>query len=57
MELMQKYTKDDGAVGVENLERWPADSNAVSFLSQITSASSVTELSKVSESLIFEMYG
>jgi hypothetical protein len=54
MEMMQKYIKDGGAVGVENLERWPADSNAVSFLSQTTSASSVTELNKVSEPLISE---
>jgi hypothetical protein len=47
MELMQKYVKDDGAVGVEDLERWPSDSNAVDFLSRTTSASSVDELLKV----------
>ncbi|KAH8760756.1 kinase-like domain-containing protein [Hyaloscypha finlandica] len=46
MELMQKYVKDDGAIGVENLDRWPSDSNAVDFLSRTTSASSVDELLK-----------
>ncbi|OBT51889.1 hypothetical protein VE04_09289 [Pseudogymnoascus sp. 24MN13] len=38
MELMQKYTQENGAVSVENLDRWPSDSNAVTFLSKITSA-------------------
>lgn len=48
MELMQKYVKEDGAVGIENLDRWPSDSAAVGFLSATTSASSVQELLKVS---------
>jgi hypothetical protein len=47
MELMQKYAKDDGAVGVEDLSRWPSDSDAVGFLSETTSASCVTQLIKV----------
>lgn len=47
MELMQKYCKDDGVVGVENLDRWPIDSKAVTFLSETTSAISVHELIKV----------
>lgn len=51
MELMQKYTKDDGAVGIENLDRWPSDSAAVEFLSATTSASSAKELMKVSRLL------
>ncbi|RJE18044.1 hypothetical protein PHISCL_09618 [Aspergillus sclerotialis] len=46
MELMQKYVKEDGAVGVDNLERWPSDSMAVDFLSTTTSADSVNELKK-----------
>jgi hypothetical protein len=50
---MQKYTNDDGAIDVENLERWSADSNAVDFLSKTISASSATELSKVSEYVNF----
>lgn len=48
MELMQKYTQDNGTVGVENLDRWPSDSDAVTFLSETTSAASARELSKVS---------
>ena len=47
MELMQKYVKEDGAIGVEDLTRWPSDSNAVGFLSMTTSASSLNELIKV----------
>lgn len=48
MELMQKYTQDNGAVGVENLDRWPSDSDAVTFLSETTSAASARELREVS---------
>jgi hypothetical protein len=51
MELMQKYTQDNGAVGVENLNRWPSDSDAVAFLSETTSATSACELRKVSDLL------
>ncbi|KFY83274.1 hypothetical protein V498_08189 [Pseudogymnoascus sp. VKM F-4517 (FW-2822)] len=46
MELMQKYTQDNGAVGVENLDRWHSDSDAVAFLSETTSAASARELRK-----------
>jgi hypothetical protein len=49
MELMQKHVKGDGAVGVDDLRRWPSDSNAVGFLSETTSASSVIELMKVNQ--------
>jgi hypothetical protein len=45
MELMQGYVKEDGAVGVDDLHRW--DSDAVGFLSETTSATSVHELMKV----------
>ena len=44
MELMQKYAKDDGVIGVENLDRWPLGSKAVDFLSQTTSAQSYGNL-------------
>ncbi|KIW36231.1 uncharacterized protein PV06_11479 [Exophiala oligosperma] len=44
MELMQKYVKDDGAIGIENPNRWPGNSPSVGFLSMTTSAESVTEL-------------
>ncbi|OJD11084.1 hypothetical protein AJ78_08069 [Emergomyces pasteurianus Ep9510] len=44
MELMQKYSKDNSAVGIENLDRWPVNSLAVSFVSATTSADSIQEL-------------
>ncbi|KAJ5529052.1 hypothetical protein N7527_002445 [Penicillium freii] len=49
MELMQKYAKDDGAVGIDDLERWLACLAAIEFLSAITLASSFEELKKVCE--------
>ncbi|KAI9772983.1 MAG: hypothetical protein M1840_008865 [Geoglossum simile] len=49
--LMQKYYKDDGLIGVENLDRWPSDSNAIDFLSMITSTTSIKELLKEEEDL------
>jgi hypothetical protein len=49
---MQGYVKEDGAVGVDDLRRWPIDSDAVNFLSQTTSATSVAELMKVSSSSV-----
>jgi len=48
MELMQGYPREDGAVGVEDLYRWPSDCNAVSFLSTTVTATSLLELTKVS---------
>jgi len=47
MELMQGYIKEDEAVGVDDLRRWPSDSDAVGFLSQTTSATLVAELMEV----------
>lgn len=46
MELMQKYVKEDGAISVDNLDRWPLNSKAVTFLSATTSAASAAELLK-----------
>ncbi|KAL3439932.1 hypothetical protein BJX65DRAFT_300802 [Aspergillus insuetus] len=46
MELMQKYVKDDGVVGLDNLDRWRSSSAAIEFLSATTSASSLEELKK-----------
>jgi len=51
MELMQKCTKDDEAIDVENLNRWSFDFDVVEFLSATTSASSINELMKVSWNL------
>jgi hypothetical protein len=47
MELVQKYTQDNGAVGVDNLDRWPSGSDAVTFLLETKSAGSARELRKV----------
>ena len=48
MELMHGYSKENGAVGVEDLYRWPSDCNAVDFLSTTVTAKSLMELAKVS---------
>ena len=48
MELMQKYANDEGAIGLEDFDRWPSDSDAVDFLAMTTSATSVNELVQVS---------
>ncbi len=47
MELMQKYVKEDGAIGIDDLGRWHSSSDAVEFLSATTSATSATELLRV----------
>jgi hypothetical protein len=47
MELMQKYIKENGAVGIDDLVRWNSSSDAVGFLSATTSARSVSELLQV----------
>ncbi|ODH45033.1 serine/threonine protein kinase [Paracoccidioides brasiliensis] len=46
MELMDKDAKEDGAVGVNDHQRWPSGSNAVGFLSATTSTDSLDELKK-----------
>jgi hypothetical protein len=52
MELMQKYEKDDGLVGVNDLNRWPVDSDAVGFLSAVSSGTSIKALKQVSQIFI-----
>ena len=52
MELMQKHVKEDGVVGIEDLDRWPSDSAAVEFLSATTSASSAKQLMIVSQNAV-----
>ncbi|KAJ5938486.1 hypothetical protein N7466_001620 [Penicillium verhagenii] len=44
MQLMQKYDKEDGAIGVDDLERWPIASAAVNFLSASGAAASMAVL-------------
>lgn len=46
MELMQKQVEDGGNIGVKDLQRWPADSKSVSFLSESTSETSLYRLRK-----------
>lgn len=48
MELMQKYGKEDNKTGVDDIERWPCDSRATSFLSSIAAEMSLTKLREVS---------
>lgn len=48
MRLMQKNGKDQGVVGVNDLERWPIDSAAVEFLSATETAESIRLLRNVS---------
>ena len=57
MELMQKHVKEDGVVGIEDLNRWPSDSAAVDFLSATTSASSATQLMTVSPNCVRPILG
>ncbi|CDM38392.1 Protein kinase-like domain [Penicillium roqueforti FM164] len=44
MRLMQKYDKDKGIIGVNDLDRWPIDSAAVGFLSATETAGSIKSL-------------
>lgn len=53
MELMQKYVKDDGAVGIDNPDRWRNCPAAIEFLSATTSAGSFEELKRVCSHIIF----
>ncbi|CAG9951681.1 unnamed protein product [Clonostachys rosea f. rosea IK726] len=46
MTLMQGYVKDDGVVGVDNLDRWRTDSRAVEFLSATTYVNDMNQLLK-----------
>lgn len=45
---MQGYSREDRAVGVEDLYCWLSNCNAVSFLSIIVTATLLLELTKVS---------
>ncbi|KAJ6063200.1 uncharacterized protein N7446_007320 [Penicillium canescens] len=44
IELMQKYTKDNRMVRVDDLDRWPVDSDAVGFLSAISTITLIETL-------------
>ena len=47
MEIMQKYVKGDGMVGVDDVERWPVDSDAFGFLSALLTTKSIESLKEV----------
>jgi hypothetical protein len=47
MELMQKYVKEDRAVGIDNLDRWRTCPAAIEFLCATTWAGSFEELKEV----------
>lgn len=47
MELMQTYDKIDGVVGVDDLDRWPVDSDAFGFLFTLSSTMSIEALKQV----------
>ena len=44
---MQKYTKSNGAKGIDNVDRWSMDSLAFQFLLRTDTAESVDELKDV----------
>ncbi|KAJ6027956.1 hypothetical protein N7540_003532 [Penicillium herquei] len=44
MEIMQKYEKEDGMVGVDDVERWPVDSDSFGFLSALLTTKSIESL-------------
>ncbi|KAF3004519.1 hypothetical protein E8E15_001273 [Penicillium rubens] len=44
MQLMQKFDKEEGVAGVDDLERWPVNSNAVRFLSATATTVSIESL-------------
>jgi len=53
MQLMQGYSKEDRAIGIEDLDRWPSDSKAFNFLSTTVTAASLAELIEVCQSIAF----
>ena len=57
MKLMQKSAHNNGAGGVHDIGRWPADCKAVDFLAKIQVARSFDELLDVSKSLHKLCYG
>ena len=54
MQLMQSYEMEDGVIGVDDMKRWPLDSDAFSFLEATSSARSVETLKKVGSYRLIE---
>lgn len=47
IEIMQKYVKDNRLVGVDNVERWPVDSDSFGFLLALSTTKSMESLKEV----------
>ena len=45
---METRDKNDGAVGVDNLDHWPVDSDSFEFLSTVSSPVAIEALKQVS---------
>ena len=54
MKLMQKYTKNEKIIDVNDTNRWFINSHVVEFLSVIISATSISELFKVNLRMIIQ---
>lgn len=50
--LMQKYEKNKGTIGVDDLDRWPVGSDAFEFLSATSSIGSLEDLKEVQSAQI-----
>lgn len=53
MELIQSYLKEDGAINVDDVNRWLLDFNTVDFLFITESVTLVVELTKVRKVSIY----
>lgn len=47
MEIMEEDIHEPNVIRVQNLHRWPSDSDLVHFLSATTSADNLSELKRV----------
>ena len=47
IKLIQKYIKNDKAININNLHRWPSNYDAIAFFLNIISATSARELQNV----------
>lgn len=54
MELIQGYVKDNGNVGIKNIERWH-DTHVIRFLSEIESTRGIEQLLKVRYLIVSQM--
>lgn len=52
MLLMQKYHSNNGDLGIEDTQRWPLDSDAVQFLTELSAEKPVQKLMKVRDVLL-----